>query len=300
VELSTPGRRVRVDRGFLKIAGEDGDVGQVPLDGITALVASTPAISITGQAIAALSDRGAPIVFCGPDFRPTSFVIPVTGHHAQGNRLEAQAAASLPTHKRLWAEIVKAKLTAQADALHAVGVPDAPLRALVRQVKSGDPDNREATGAQRYWTRLFGADFRRNRDEPGINAMLNYGYTIVRAATARGIIAAGLHPALGICHKSRGDGLRLADDMMEPFRPAVDLIVRQIAGTAASELTPDIKRKLVGVLASDYLTEDGRSPLSTVLMRTATQLAQIYAGERRKLAFPNPLIPLGPLSEGDE
>lgn len=292
VEIATPGRRVRLERGFLAISDASGDIGQIGLDTITAVMTTTPAVSFTGQALAALAERGAPVVLCGPDFRPASYLLPVTGHHAHGTRLEAQAAASLPKRKRLWQQIVRAKLASQADALARIGQPDAPLRALIRTVGSGDPTNREATGAQRYWPAFMGKGFRRDREEPGANAMLNYGYTVLRAATARAVVAAGLHPALGLQHKSRGDGLRLADDLMEPFRAAVDLTVRELIAAGEEGVSPQTKPALVRVLALDYRTEDGVMPLSSLLSRTATQLAQVFAGERRRLTFPKQMIPL--------
>jgi CRISP-associated protein Cas1 len=292
VEIATPGRRLRLDRGFLAINDGQADIGKIGLDSITALMLTTPAVSLTGQALAALAERGAPVVLCGPDFRPSSYLLPVTGHHAQGTKIEAQAGASLPTHKRIWQHIVRAKLTAQADALERLGLPDTPVRALVKTVTSGDTTNREATGAQRYWPLMFGKGFRRDREEPGINAMLNYGYTVLRAATARAIIAAGLHPSLGVRHKSKGSGLRLSDDLMEPFRPAVDLVVHNLIQTGHESITPDSKAALVGVLALDYATPEGTGPLSNVVARLAVQLGQIYAGERKALSLPKPLIPL--------
>jgi CRISPR-associated protein Cas1 len=297
VEISSPGRRLRLDRGFLAINDGHADIGKIGLDSITALMLTTPAVSVTGQALAALAERGAPVVLCGPNFRPASYLLPVTGHHAQGTRIEAQAAATLPTKKRIWQHIVRAKLTAQADALARLGLPDMPVRALVKTVASGDATNREATGAQRYWPILFGKGFKRDREEPGINALLNYGYTIVRAATARAIVAAGLHPSLGVQHKSKGSGLRLSDDLMEPFRPAVDLVVHDLVQNGRVVVSPETKAALVGVLALDYATPEGTGPLSNLIARTAVQLAQIYAGERKSLSWPKPMIPLSTTSD---
>ncbi|MFM1977006.1 MAG: hypothetical protein RL145_1852 [Pseudomonadota bacterium] len=292
VEISTPGRRVRLDRGFITIADADRDIGQIGLDTITAVMMTTPAVSFTGQALAALAEHGAPVVLCGTNFRPASYLLPVTGHHAQGQKIEAQASATLPMRKRLWAQVVKAKLTAQADALDRIGLPSPPLRALIRTVQSGDATNREATGAQRYFPMMFGKGFKRDREEAGINAMLNYGYTIVRAATARSIVAAGLHPALGLHHKSRGDGLRLADDLMEPFRPSVDLIVRDLVEAGAEEINPDTKKELVRVLALDFQGQEGVGPMTNIISRLAVQLAQTFGGERKGFNFPKPMIPL--------
>lgn len=292
VEISTPGRRVRLDRGFITIADADRDIGQIGLDTITAVMMTTPAVSFTGQALAALAEHGAPVVLCGTNFRPASYLLPVTGHHAQGQKIEAQASATLPMRKRLWAQVVKAKLTAQADALDRIGLPSPPLRALIRTVQSGDATNREATGAQRYFPMMFGKGFKRDREEAGINAMLNYGYTIVRAATARSIVAAGLHPALGLHHKSRGDGLRLADDLMEPFRPSVDLIVHNLVEAGAEEINPDTKKELVRVLALDFQGQEGVGPMTNIISRLAVQLAQTFGGQRKGFNFPKPMIPL--------
>lgn len=292
VEVSTPGRRIRLERGFLTIADDERDLGALPVADISALIASTPALSITGQALAALAEHGAPVVFCGANFAPRSYLLPATGHHAQGARLEAQAAASLPTKKRLWAEIIRAKLTAQGEALARIGEQNARFKGLVQRVRSGDPDNTEATGAQLYFPAMFGKGFKRNRDAEGANAFLNYGYTVLRAAAARAIVGAGLHPSLGLHHKSRGDGLRLADDLMEPFRPAVDLVVRELRDQDAQELTPENKRRLAAVLTFDYATDVGASPLSTVMVRVAGAMAGVFLGERRKLEWPRPLLPL--------
>ena len=300
IEISTPGRRIRLDRGFLKIACAEGEIGALPVDDIAALITSTPAVSITGQALAALAERGAPIVLCGERFAPTAYVLPATGHHAQGARIEAQAAATLPMKKRLWAEIVKAKIKAQAEALARVGGPDGRLRQLASEVRSGDPRNVEATAAQYYWPQLMGEAFRRDRNAQGANAFLNYGYTVLRAAAARAIVGAGLHPSLGLHHKSRGDGLRLADDLMEPFRPVVDLVVKDLSVDGETELSPENKRRLAATLTFDYATDAGTSPLSTVMVRLAGSMAQVFLKEQRALAWPNPMLPLAETPDESE
>ena len=115
---------------------------------------------------------------------------PMEGHHQQAHRFEAQVACTLPTRKKLWAAIVKAKLLNQAAVLQATGAAHAPLQALAKQVRSGDPDNLEAQGARKYWGLLMGTLFRRDQQADGVNALLNYGYTVLRAATARAVVAA--------------------------------------------------------------------------------------------------------------
>lgn len=297
VEIVGEGRRLTLDRGFLNISGPDGLIGQVPLDDIEAVIASNPAITYSNQVLSALALRGAPVVICGTNFAPAAFLLPVDGHHAQGERVEAQAAATKPSKKRLWSEIVRAKLRAQAAALERAGENPLIVRSLVSRVRSGDPDNIEAQAAQRYLPALFGKGFTRDRDADGINACLNYGYTVLRAATARAVVAAGLHPSLGLHHKSKGDALRLADDLMEPFRPAVDLVVRKLDREAATKLDPAVKRELAAVLHADYQTDDGVTTLSNAIGRLAQSLAQIYLGERLRLLLPRSSIPLLPLKD---
>lgn len=298
VEIAGEGRRLTLDRGFLNISGPDGLLGQVPLDDIEAVIASSPAITYSNQVLAALAARGAPVVICATNFTPAAFLLPVNGHHAQGDRVEAQAAATKPGKKRLWSEIVRAKLRAQAAALERVGENPLIVRSLVLRVRSGDPENLEAQAAQRYLPAFFGKGFTRDRDAEGINACLNYGYTVLRAATARSVVAAGLHPSLGLHHKSKGDALRLADDLMEPFRPAVDLLAREMGAEGVPDLDPVRKRQLAAVLHADYETDEGVTTLSNALTRLAQSLAQIYLGERRRLAFPRSAIPLPPGETG--
>lgn len=292
VEIEGAGRRLGLERGFLTVAGPDGPLGKVPLDDIEALILANPAASLTSQALAALAERGAPVVVCGNDFKPAAYLLPVDGHHAQGDRVEAQAEASKPMRKRLWADLVRAKILAQAAAVERCGGNPIPVARLAEAVRSGDPDNAEALAAQRYFPLMFGADFRRFRDGDGVNTLLNYGYTVLRAATARAIVAAGLHPSLALMHRSRGDALRLADDLMEPFRPAVDLIAKALEAEGALVISPDTKRRLAGVLHQDFATNEGTTPLSNLMGRLAVSLAQVFTGERKALFLPTEPLPL--------
>ena len=292
VEIAGEGRRLSLYRGFLEISGPEGRIGQVPLDDIDAVIASNPAVSYTNQALNALAQRGAPVVICAANYVPSAFLLPVDGHHDQGNRFAAQAEATRPTRKRLWAEIVRAKLQAQAAALERVGANPLPIRQLVSRVRSGDPTNIEAQAAQKYLPAFFGTGFKRDRDAADVNALLNYGYTVLRAATARSIVAAGLHPALGLHHKSKGSALRLSDDLMEPFRPTVDIQVHALVREGATTLDPATKRALAAVLHADFTTAEGVAPLSNVLTRFAQSLAQVFLKERSTLLLPLQFVPL--------
>lgn len=295
VEIADDRRHLFVHRGFLVVRdteGERKELGQVPLDDIAAVIANAHGLTYTNNLLLALAERGAPFVLCGPNHNAMGMLLPIDGHHVQAKRIEAQVAASQPTVKRLWASIVKAKLEQQAAALEAAGAPTAPLQALVGKVRSGDPDNLEGQGARRYWTLLFGTEFRRDQEGEGLNALLNYGYTVLRSATARAVVAAGLHPSLGLHHSNDANAMRLVDDLMEPFRPVVDLKVWQLHRAGESHVTPETKRALVRVLYDDLPTSLGVTPVMVCMQRLATSLAQVYLGERPKLDLPLPGLPL--------
>ena len=267
-------------------------VGQVALDDIAALVINCHGATWSANLTARLSQRGTPIIICGSNHVPVALVWPIDGHYEQGRRMQAQADATLPTRKRLWQAIVRAKIAAQADALDAMGEQSAALRRLVRKVRSGDPENVESQAARRYWPLMMGPDFRRDRKAKDINAMLNYGYMILRSATARSILAAGLHPSLAIHHQSRGTALRLADDLMEPFRPLVDGAVVKLAKATENTLDRDAKAALARITTLDLEGPKGASPLQTCMDRFATSLAQVYMKRRTQLELPGPPLAL--------
>ena len=295
VEIADDRRHLFMNRGFMVVRdteGERKELGQIPLDDIAAVIANAHGISYTNNLLVALAERGVPFVLCGPNHNVVGMLLTLDGHHVQAKRIEAQIAASAPTVKRLWSAVVKAKLQQQAAALEAAGAPTAPLTALVAKVRSGDPDNIEAQGARRYWSLLFGPDFRRDQDGGGLNGMLNYGYTILRSATARAVVAAGLHPSIGLHHSNDANAMRLVDDVMEPFRPVVDLKVWQLRHAGGDDVTPDSKRALVRVLYDDMQTNVGVTPVMVCMQRLATSLAQVFLEDRTKLDLPLPGLPL--------
>jgi CRISP-associated protein Cas1 len=295
VEVADDRRHLFMHRGFMVVqdtGGERKELGQVPLDDIAAVIANAHGLSYTNNLLVALAERGAPFVLCAANHNAVGMLLPIEGNYEQSKRIEAQIAASQPTHKRLWAAVVRSKLEQQAAALEAAGQPTAPLLALVSKVKSGDPENVEAQGARRYWQLLFGEGFRRDQNAGGLNGMLNYGYTVARAATARAVIAAGLHPSIGLHHSNDFNAMRLVDDLMEPFRPVIDLRVWLLQRGGESEVTPETKRALVRTLYDDMQTEAGATPVLVCAQKLAVSLAQVYLGERDKLDLPLPGLPL--------
>ncbi len=295
VEVADDKRHLFAHRGFMVVRdteGERRELGQIPLDDISAVIANAHGLSYTNNLLVALAERGAPFVLCAANHNATGMLWPIDGNYEQSRRIDAQIQASKPTHKRLWAAVVRSKLEQQAAALEAAGSPTAPLTALVGKVKSGDPDNVEAQGARRYWGLLFGPGFRRDQNAAGINGLLNYGYTVYRAATARAVIAAGLHPAIGLHHANAGNAMRLVDDLMEPFRPVIDLKIWHLQKNGETEVTPDTKRALVRTLYDDMQTGIGATPVCVCMQKLAVSLTQVYLGERDRLDLPYPSLPL--------
>ncbi|MGB2755852.1 MAG: type II CRISPR-associated endonuclease Cas1 [Phycisphaerae bacterium] len=288
IEISGQGNRLSVALGSLIIQRDSQEVGRVPLEDLGVLILDAPDTLYTHWVLAEALAAGAVVVPCGRDHLPCGLFLP-QNNRLQTQRLAAQVAAPLPLKKRLWKQIVQAKVRHQAQVLD----PDHPARrrllALVSRVRSGDPTNIEAQAARIYWQALFGLSFRRNPDaEDGTNALLNYGYAVVRAAVARAISGAGLHPSFGLHHHNRGNPFALADDLLEPLRPIVDRKAKALTETGQGDIAPETKREILGLLTEEVEVAGLRGPLLVALERTVASLVRSYQGEQAKLDLPAP------------
>lgn len=290
LELARDNLAVRKSRGFLSVRQDGLEIGKAELDDIDAVLVSGQGLTWSNTALAHLAAQNVPVTILGPNFAPVAVVLPLNGHGAQAYRMADQAAAPKPLRKQLWARLVRNKIAAQAAALDRLDLPSQRLHRMTTAVRSGDPDNREAQAAQAYWPLLLGRDFRRDTEAGGTNALLNYGYAVLRAASARAIVSAGLHPSLSVHHRSGGDALALADDLMEPFRPTIDLAVHALLRFGVTRVE-DGRPDLVKTLSAPFPTEQGSSPLSQVLLRLAQSLAASYASRKAGLLFPRQPIP---------
>lgn len=300
IDISTDGLHLSVERGFMRLSREGETVGKVPLDDIAAVLVHAHGASFSMNLVARLAERKASLVLCDQAHRPIAWLWPADGHYQQGKRMQAQADASVPKRKRIWRDLVKAKIQAQARSLEQVGQSGSALMDLVRKVKSGDSENIEAQAARRYWRIFFGEQFRRDTGHGVANSLLNYGYTVLRAATARALIGAGLHPSLSVHHQSGGDALCLADDVMEPFRPYVDLIARRLVDEGAEGVGAYEKSVLAQLTLLDLDGPRGVMPLMTGLERLCLSIARIYLGEEEKLELPGAPLDLSLASLGDD
>ncbi len=277
-------------RGELMVIALEGqDEVTLPFADIAVVVLAHPQITITQAALSGLAKAGASVVVCDEKFMPSALLLPLEAHFVQGERFERQAGAALPLRKRVWQTIVMAKIEAQAGLLFRLHGDDAGLSAMARRVRSGDPENLEAQAARAYWLALFqDAAFRRDRQREDQNRLLNYGYTVLRAATARAVCAAGLHPSLGVHHHNRYDAFRLADDLMEPFRPIVDeAVYRLVEETGvATPLSRDTKKALIEAVLGRVEVDGESRTIFDALTRAASSLSDIFAGERTTLVLP--------------
>lgn len=249
-------------------------------------------ITLTHPLLAALAQNNVAVISCDHTHHPIGLHLPLYANTLQSERYRAQIEASEPQRKQLWAQLIRQKIKNQAAVLASTGrVSEAKyLMAMCNSVKSGDTGNVEAKASARYWQHLFGhiEGFTRKRDGPPPNPWLNYGYAILRAIVARALVASGLLPTLGLHHHNRYNPFCLADDMMEPFRPYVDLLVHKLVGEfgVREGVDREIKAELLSVPYIDVEIEDEESPLMIAVQYSCQSLVKCFDGESRKLALP--------------
>lgn len=280
IEISSAPTRLSVKHKQLVLEIAEREPVRVPLEDLGVLIVDQPETRFTHNALVGLAEAGATVALCGADHLPAALLLPLDGHGRQAERFRRQADANAPVKKRLWQALIAAKISQQAIVLLAAKGRDDGLPRLAGQVRSGDPDNLEAQAAQRYWPALLGRDFRRDRFGAPPNGLLNYGYAVLRAACARTLVGAGLHPSLGIFHERRDNPFCLADDLIEPFRPYVDWVVHGLLQTGhGGEVDRDGKRALLCLFA-ERVDLGGRAvPLMLAIERAAQGLAAALAGD---------------------
>lgn len=266
-------------------------VKRVPIEDIGVVVLDNNRITVTQGALSALLDNNVAVISCDEHRMPSGLLLPLSGNTTQSERFRHQIEASQPLRKQLWQQTVQAKILNQSSVLYRVRKLDCGnMEAWARQVKSGDGDNLEGRAAAFYWQSLFGhiEGFRRDREGVAPNNMLNYGYAVLRAVVARSLVGSGLLPTLGIHHHNRYNAYCLADDIMEPYRPYVDMLVAGLADSGAdcSNLTTEIKSKLLSVPVLDVVINGRRSPLMVGVGMTTASLYKCFSGEQRKIAYP--------------
>ena len=263
----------------------------IPIEDIGVVVLDNRRITITTGAMEALLANNCAIITCDSTDLPVGLMLPLCGNTTQSERFRTQIDASLPLKKQLWQQTIRQKILNQAAVLSKnTGAIVKNMQVWANEVRSGDPDNLEARAAAYYWRNLFPTlpNFVRGREGDPPNNLLNYGYAILRACVARGLVGSGLLPTLGIHHHNRYNAYCLADDIMEPYRPYVDDLVIQIMQEYPdySELNRSIKAALLTIPALDVVLDGKRSPLMIAVGQTTASLAKCFNGELRKIAYP--------------
>ncbi len=262
-----------------------------PIEDLGVVILDDKRITVTQGLLECLAEFNCALITCDSTHHPAALMLPMQGNTLMGKRSRIQVNCSKPLRKQLWQQTVQAKIANQAANLeHLVRAENRNMLSWVGQVRSDDADNLEARAAAYYWKNIFPEfpDFTRGRDGEPPNNLLNYGYAILRAVVARSIVATGLLPSLGIHHHNRYNAYCLADDIMEPYRPVVDGVVRQLITQhdVIEELTLDIKRELLALPAIDVPINGHNRPLMVAVDQTVTSLCKCFEGEGKHLIYP--------------
>ena len=266
-------------------------VKTIPIEDIGVMVLDNKQITVTQGVIEALLENNSAVITCDSRHLPNGLLLPLEGNTTQSERFRDQIDASLPLKKQLWQQTVQCKIRNQAAVLNQTnGTVVKNMIAWAADVKSGDSDNLEARAAAYYWRNMFPdiPDFVRDRDGVPPNNLLNYGYAILRAVVARALVSSGLLPTLGIHHHNRYNAYCLADDIMEPYRPYIDEMVTKTVEKFGytEEITPEIKREMLGIPVLDVVIGGQRSPLMVAVSQTTASLYKCFSGELRKISYP--------------
>jgi len=288
----TQSHYLSIERGFLRISQDKQLVAKLPVDSVEALILHSNGAVCSANTLHRMAHEKIPVVICdGIRHTPTGFLLSLDGNYHQGAVMDAQISSTLPFKKRLCQKIISAKINQQAGVVKALGGNNARLLRLAKEVSSGDATNCESQAARIYFPLIFGASFRRNRNVKGINSLLNYGYMVLRAGVLRHIVAAGLHPTVGIFHKNRLNAMRLGDDIMEPFRPFVDWLVFQLAEKGETSLNPQVKTYLAGLWQQDTPTSQGVCEFWVCVQTLVKSVAKSYLTKNPSLDLPKTLTP---------
>lgn len=278
IEIAEQSAFLSLNNHLLTIRLPNKQTVTVPVSEVQCLILANPAVTVTGALLSALAESGAVVVVSGKERLPASIQLPIQGNWIQNERFRSQIEARLPLRKRLWQTVIQEKIRRQGKLLQELHDSDFGLFKLAGKVHSGDPENIEGRAAVIYWKNLWDSAFQRNREAKDSNLLLNYGYAILRAITARACCGAGLHPTIGINHHNRYDAYCLADDLMEPFRTIVDHAVYRLnpSNQIVDVLTQDMRRSLIASLQAKTETPDGMWKISDLIQRSANQLAESF------------------------
>lgn len=262
----------------------------IPIEDIGVVLLDHKQITVTQALLEALHQNNCAVITCDSKHMPCGLFLPLSANTVQNERFRTQIEASVPLKKQLWQQTIVQKIRNQEAVLqYTQGKAFGNMQSWSRDVRSGDADNLEARAAAFYWKTIFpdNSDFVRDRDEDGVNAILNYGYAILRAIVARAIVSSGMLPTLGIHHHNRYNAYCLADDIMEPYRPYVDKLVFDILKeNPVAKLSHQTKVSLLSISTIEVNIGGRRSPLMVAASTTTASLYRCFEGISRKIIYP--------------
>lgn len=279
-------RPAKLRREHYSLAIEQDETAFVPFEDIAVIVLNHREITLTHPVLSACAEYGIGLYATGHNHQPAGVFLPFLPHSRTTRMMRLQLNITRPAAKQAWAGVVRRKIENQAACLRLCGKNGVDrLESYARRVRSGDPDNLEAQAAAFYFAQLFGQGFQR-AEEQWINAALDYGYAVLRGAIARGLVAHGLHPTVGLFHDSEQNAFNLADDLIEPFRPLVDLHVAKHGASTEGELIPADKQALVALLNFDVGMPQGQMSMLSAIEYAVESLVRLYEGSARELDLP--------------
>ena len=289
ISINTPGTYLCEKDRQLEIWLNQERLGKIPIEDLGILMIENTAVTITGKLLSTLSDAGAVVSICDSFHLPNSILLPLNGVALHASRTRALASLSKPTKKRIWQKIVSKKIEFQSQVVASYQRESGLLRRLSKEVDSGDSKNREAMAAKVYWGVLFSEldpTFKRSGDSP-INGYLNYAYAIVRSAIARELVGSGFTPVFGVFHESRDNAFALADDLLEVYRPFVDLFIKGKIEVSMNTDLGNFKREMISILTTNILMDSESVPFLSSITRLVDSFVRIVEGAGKGLSFPD-------------
>lgn len=279
-------RPAKLRREHFSLAIEQEQTAFVPFEDIAIIVLNHREIQLTHPVLSACADYGIGLYATGDNHQPNGVFLPFLAHSRTTRLMRKQMDIPRPLAKQAWANIVRRKIENQTAVLRFCAKNGVDrMDSYVRRVRSGDQDNLEGQAAAFYFTQLFGQGFYR-AEERWANAALDYGYAVLRGAIARGLVAHGMHPPIGLFHASEQNAFNLADDLIEPFRPLVDLHVAKHPAMTEGDLSPQDKAALVALLNVDVGMPQGKMSALSAIEYAVESLARLFEQGDSELELP--------------
>lgn len=265
---------------------DNGVVTSIPLEDIECIACDTMQVTLNTYLLSKFSEYSITFFVTDKSHHPSSVCLPLLKHSRHLSVLNKQIELSVPKKKQLWKQVIYKKIENQATVLNLCDIKSwINLDGIKYKVKSGDSDNMEAVAASKYFRLLFGNNFTRAEDSV-TNACLNYGYAILRSTIEKYLVSYGFEPSLGLFHKSSLNNFNLADDLIECYRPVVDLLTKEIA-QGEQDFSKSLRAQLVDLLSVDVVIDSRYFAVSRAIELTVQSLSGYLNSKRDDILLPS-------------